>query len=127
MNLIIFGASGGTGKLLTQQALQNGYNVTAFVRSPENFPLKHPNLKVKKGDILNVSFNNTDLLMNRITIVNSLGQILIDNQNISSRNLSVETNKLDKGVYFIYIESSSPSNRNAFTQSAIANCRITRS
>lgn len=53
MNLIIFGASGGTGKLLTQQALQNGYNVTGYVRTPENFTLKHPKLKVVKGDVLN--------------------------------------------------------------------------
>ncbi|HEY9083450.1 MAG TPA: T9SS type A sorting domain-containing protein [Vicingaceae bacterium] len=74
----------------------------------------YPN-PIKQGDILNVSFNNTDLLINRITIVNSLGQTLINNQNILSKNLSIETNKLGKGVYFIYIESSNPSNRKAFT------------
>ena len=85
MNLIIFGASGGTGKLLTQQSLQNGYNVTAYVRTPENFNLKHPKLKVVKGDILNLSeiekaINGHDAVLscigspaNKIGIIRSQG------------------------------------------------------
>jgi putative NADH-flavin reductase len=37
MNVAIFGASGGTGKLLTSQCLAAGYNVTALVRTPSSF------------------------------------------------------------------------------------------
>ncbi|MEX1262517.1 MAG: NAD(P)H-binding protein [Actinomycetota bacterium] len=33
MNLAIFGATGGTGRLLLAQALERGHSVTAFVRS----------------------------------------------------------------------------------------------
>lgn len=33
MNLVVFGATGGTGRLLLAQALERGHSVTAFVRS----------------------------------------------------------------------------------------------
>ena len=48
MNLLIFGASGGTGRCLLEQA----HHVTAFARSPEKVTTQHPNLKIVKGDIL---------------------------------------------------------------------------
>ena len=40
MNISIFGASGATGTLLTQRCLTAGHQVTALVRTPENFPLR---------------------------------------------------------------------------------------
>lgn len=52
MNIAIFGASGQSGAFIVQQALEKGFHVTAVVRSPEKITLKHPNLKVLKGDIL---------------------------------------------------------------------------
>lgn len=35
MKLIVFGATGGVGKEFVEQAIKKGYDVTAFVRSPE--------------------------------------------------------------------------------------------
>lgn len=52
MNLLIFGATGGTGRCLLEQALAQGHHVTAFVRSPEKVTRQHPNLKLVKGDML---------------------------------------------------------------------------
>ena len=49
--LAIFGASGRTGKLFTELALKNGYQVNALVRDSTSFDLEHPNLKVIKGNI----------------------------------------------------------------------------
>jgi putative NADH-flavin reductase len=40
MNLTLFGASGATGKLLTERALDAGHHVTALVRSPQKFPFR---------------------------------------------------------------------------------------
>jgi putative NADH-flavin reductase len=40
MNFAIFGASGGTGTLLTERCLAAGYSVTALLRTPEKFPLR---------------------------------------------------------------------------------------
>ncbi|MDP2207552.1 MAG: SDR family oxidoreductase [Bacteroidota bacterium] len=52
MKIAVFGASGPTGKLVVQQALEKGYKVTAFVRNPENFTQSHSDLTVIKADAL---------------------------------------------------------------------------
>ena len=51
MKIAIFGATGGTGLELLQQALDRGYEVTAIVRRPEAIPLTHVRLRVVTGDI----------------------------------------------------------------------------
>ena len=52
MKLLIVGASGGTGRELVNQALEQGHNVTAFVRNPAKFSLSHERLSVKQGNVL---------------------------------------------------------------------------
>jgi len=52
MKLIIFGATGGTGKQLTEQALEQGHIVTAFVRDPSRLGIMHSNLNIVKGDVM---------------------------------------------------------------------------
>jgi uncharacterized protein YbjT (DUF2867 family) len=46
MKLVIFGASGQTGRLVVEQALKRGHQVTACVRRPDALTMEHPNLKV---------------------------------------------------------------------------------
>ena len=53
MKLLVFGATGGTGSRLVQQALAQGHVVTAFARDPTKMRLAHANLRVVRGDILN--------------------------------------------------------------------------
>lgn len=53
--IFVFGATGGTGKLLTEQALQAGHQVTVVVRNPMAFTLQHPNLEIIKGDVFQLS------------------------------------------------------------------------
>ena len=54
MKLIIFGATGSVGTLLVQQALQQGYIVTAFTRNSDKLSaISHERLTVCKGDLLN--------------------------------------------------------------------------
>ena len=53
MKLLVFGATGGTGRRIVQQALQQGHVVTAFAREPKKIPLTHANLRVVRGDVLN--------------------------------------------------------------------------
>lgn len=52
MNLLIIGASGGTGRELVRQALGLGHTVTAFVRNPKRFSLRHDRLSVAQGNVL---------------------------------------------------------------------------
>jgi putative NADH-flavin reductase len=51
MNLTLFGANGGTGRLLANQGVEQGHRVTAVTRHPETFPLQHPNLRLVAGDV----------------------------------------------------------------------------
>jgi putative NADH-flavin reductase len=51
MKIIVFGATGGTGKLIVSQALAKGHSVTAFVRKPDGLP-QDPHLRVVQGDAL---------------------------------------------------------------------------
>src|SRR5579885_3657532 len=53
MRIVIFGASGRTGRALVEQALAAGHTVTAFVRTPASFPLQHEQLRVVQGDVTN--------------------------------------------------------------------------
>jgi uncharacterized protein YbjT (DUF2867 family) len=52
MNLLVLGATGGTGRALVEQALQQGHVVTAFARDPAKIRTKHKNLRVAQGNIL---------------------------------------------------------------------------
>jgi biliverdin reductase / flavin reductase len=52
MRLVIFGATGGTGRELLLQALDKGHQVTAIVRRPEAIPFNHAQLEVLAGDVL---------------------------------------------------------------------------
>jgi len=52
VNIVVFGASRGVGFQVVEQALAAGHHVTAFVRSPSNFTLQHPNLRVLEGNAL---------------------------------------------------------------------------
>ena len=52
MKVIVFGASGTLGKLVTRQLLEDGHAVTAFARHPEKFGPMLPNLRLAAGDAL---------------------------------------------------------------------------
>ncbi|MCC6169700.1 MAG: SDR family oxidoreductase [Caldilineaceae bacterium] len=53
MQIALFGATGGTGRQVTQQALAAGYSVAALVRDPAKMPATHPNLHIIPGNVLN--------------------------------------------------------------------------
>ncbi|KAL9969035.1 hypothetical protein ACROYT_G021198 [Oculina patagonica] len=54
LKLVVFGGTGGTGKEIVTQALEQGYLVTAVVRTPEKVEKRHPNLELVKGDACDV-------------------------------------------------------------------------
>lgn len=55
MKLVIFGASGQTGRLLVEQALDNGHFVTAYVRRAGALTQNHPNLNQVVGQLSDTS------------------------------------------------------------------------
>lgn len=50
--LLIFGSTGGTGRQLVEQALAQGYAVSAFARNPATVTIKHANLRIVQGDVM---------------------------------------------------------------------------
>jgi len=62
MKIVVFGASGKTGTLITEQALAKGHQVTAYVRRSGALVQQHPNLKVVAG-----SLNDTGKLKEAIS------------------------------------------------------------
>lgn len=51
MKLAIFGATGGTGKLLLERALVAGDHVVAFVRNQSKLNIRHERLTVMRGEL----------------------------------------------------------------------------
>lgn len=55
MKVIVFGATGGTGKQLVRQAIEAGYQVVACARNPSKLDIKSEHLTIVKGDLSNVA------------------------------------------------------------------------
>ena len=72
MKIIIFGASGKTGKLLVSQALSDNHTVTAFVRNPSNLNISDPNLVIVQGDVTDASAVKKAILGND-AVISTLG------------------------------------------------------
>ncbi|HEY1869924.1 MAG TPA: SDR family oxidoreductase [Chitinophagaceae bacterium] len=72
MNLIVFGATGRSGKHVVRQALDKGYFVTAVARDPSKLDITHAHLKIIQGDVLQLrSFINA--MQNQDAVVSTLG------------------------------------------------------
>jgi uncharacterized protein YbjT (DUF2867 family) len=54
MKILVFGANGPTGQILTRQALADGDEVTAFTRHPDAFPSFGGSLRVVGGDVVDL-------------------------------------------------------------------------
>jgi uncharacterized protein YbjT (DUF2867 family) len=55
MKLTVLGATGGTGRILVEQALAAGHTVTALVRDPQKLTLHDQNLRVVTGSATDVA------------------------------------------------------------------------
>jgi putative NADH-flavin reductase len=86
MKVVVFGASGRTGRLVVEQALEKGHAVTAFVR--ESFPaaVEHPKLRVVVGDVLDER-SVEDAIAGQDAVVSTLGPAPRADDSICSRSI----------------------------------------
>lgn len=72
MNLLIVGATGGTGRGLVSQALAQGHSVTALVRNPAKIRMSDERLTVVKGNVLD--YNSVDrVVQGKDAVLSALG------------------------------------------------------
>jgi len=55
MRIVIFGATGQTGRLVTNQAVSAGHDVTAFVRDPGRLNVPGGSVRVVQGNVLDAA------------------------------------------------------------------------
>jgi len=73
MKLVIFGSTGGTGRELVKQALEQGHSVTAYARDPAKIGnLQHSRLSVLRGDVLDPTTVAT-AVAGREAVLSSIG------------------------------------------------------
>jgi putative NADH-flavin reductase len=72
MTIVIFGANGATGRILTGQALTEGYDVIAVTRNPQTFPLRDSRLRVVQADVYDAR-QVSDVLAGAGAVLSTLG------------------------------------------------------
>jgi putative NADH-flavin reductase len=70
--ILLFGATGSTGREAVIQALKNGFAVTIIVRNPAKWDLRHPALAILKGDVMQpASFEKE--MVGKAAVISCLG------------------------------------------------------
>lgn len=87
MNVLIVGGTGKTGRLLISQGLEEGHCITAMVRKPNKLKFNNPNLKVLKGNVLNLE-NLETAVQGQDAVLSALGH----------KQFFIKTSILSKGT-----------------------------
>jgi putative NADH-flavin reductase len=74
VNILIFGATGPTGRLIVSQALEQGHAVTAFARDPSRLESAHPRLRVVRGDATHDLKRIDEAMEGQDAVVSALGR-----------------------------------------------------
>jgi putative NADH-flavin reductase len=72
-NVVVLGANGGIGKHAVSAALKAGHQVTAILRTPANLEIRHANLQIVQGNIMNPGTLD-DFLKNQDIVISAIGK-----------------------------------------------------
>jgi uncharacterized protein YbjT (DUF2867 family) len=90
MDIVVFGANGQTGRLLTRRALEKGHSVVAVTRHPDDFPFADPHLTVARADVREPS-SLQEVVRGADAVVSTLGVPFstrpIDTYSVGVRNI----------------------------------------
>jgi putative NADH-flavin reductase len=78
MNVLIFGASGRTGRELVRQSIAAGHEVTAFVRNPASLTVAE-HLRIASGDVHDPAAVNIAMIEQQ-AVLSALGGPLFDEE-----------------------------------------------
>jgi putative NADH-flavin reductase len=82
MNIAVFGASGSIGRVIVDEALERGHNVTAAVRSPHKVRRRHPRLRIVTAHIDDAA-SVARAVAGHDAVVDSIGGLGHENPRIS--------------------------------------------
>lgn len=104
MNVLVFGASGATGREVVKQALDRGYAVSAFVRHPDKFEIRHANLTLVTGDVTDYAsveraVSGSDAVASALGSGNSLGSHPALSDGIGNILRAMEQAEVSRFVY----------------------------
>ncbi|MGH3675736.1 MAG: NAD(P)-dependent oxidoreductase [Mycobacterium sp.] len=107
MNIVIFGANGQTGRLLTSRVLEAGHSAVAVTRHPDGFPITHPRLTVAGGDVRDAA-STLDVVGGTDAVLSTLGVPFsmrpIDMYSVGVRNIAAAMR--ETGVRRLVVVSS---------------------
>jgi putative NADH-flavin reductase len=124
MKVVIFGASGGVGFNAVKQGLERGHVVTAAVRNPEKFNLKHPNLIVKKCDVFNLE-SVTEAIKGNEVVFSALGSKTpkkfdpVTSKGITNMIIAMEKSNLKNIIAISGIGMGDPKEYNWFVRNIV--------
>ena len=107
INVLVFGASGKTGRIIVKKLLRQGYNVKAFVRNKRKISnIRHNKFSVVQGDIGNYQLVE-DAVKDADIIVSALGNLKILPNRIISNGVSniIRAMKLHGKSRLIFLSS----------------------
>lgn len=89
MHIVIFGANGPTGRLLTRRVLDAGHSAVAVTRRPDDFPISNPGLTVVGADALRDGL--TGIVAGADAVLSTLGVPFtrrpVDTYSVGTRNV----------------------------------------
>lgn len=89
MKILVLGSTGGTGRQLVKQALEQGVEVTALAREPTKLDLQNEKLTVIKGDVL-----DEKLVLNMVKGKDAVLSALGVGKSLKSRNLITQASAI---------------------------------
>jgi len=72
MRIAVFGATGKVGRLVTEQLLTAGHEVTVLVRTPDKLTIDHPGLAVRIGQLSDAA-TVRDVVVGSDAVISALG------------------------------------------------------
>lgn len=106
MKVVVFGSTGGTGRLLVEQALALGHEVTAFARIPAKILIHHQHLTVLQGDVLDPAKVDLALRGNEV-VLSALGTGLGGPGNVVSNGIKNILTAMERfGTERLVVESA---------------------
>lgn len=121
MQITIYGANGKVGSILTNLAIEKGYNVTAFVHGTTSFD-DHERLNIVQGDIY-YQKNVSDALKGSDAAISTLGSWRTPNKDVVSTWAkhvipAMEQSKMKRIITLTGVDAESPDDKNGFIHKA---------